>query len=217
MKERLNNKKGEVITLVALILICLVEVIFRAITLGEAALGISNAGEQITTIIFAALILAFIARGNEKISYVCCGALVAYFVMDQLFEFPGTIGELIVGLSNPLGAVSIAIRLLAMVGVVAMCVVLVEYVNDGSIYKRAYNVTTLVTLILHVIGIVLAIIAIVSLNTASLPNGTDSTLYQNHLIIVILNNVSRIVMVVLLGIFAYESANRQLKREKNAQ
>ena len=213
MKKRLLDKKAQVITLAALILICLAEVIFRAVTLGEAALGISNAGEQITTTLFAAIILIFIAKGNERISCVCCGALIAYFVMDQLFELPGTVGELLVDVSNTLGALSIAVRLLAMIGIVAMCVVLVEYVNDGSIYKRAYNVITLITLLLHVVGIVLAIIALVSLNGAPVSNSADISIYQNHLALVIFNNVNRIAMVVLLAIFAYDSANRQLKRD----
>jgi hypothetical protein len=212
MEKRLHGKKLEVITLIALILICLAEVIFRAVALGEAALGISNAGEQITTIIFAAIILIFTAKKNDRISYVCCGALVAYFVMDQLFELPGTIGDLLVDVSNTLGALSIAVRLLAMIGIVAMCVVLVEFVNDGSIYKRAYNVITFITLLLHVVGIVLAVIALVSLNGATVADGTNITLYQNHLSLVIFNNVNRIAMVILLAIFAYDSATRQLKR-----
>ena len=133
--------------------------------------------------------------------------------MDQLFELPGTVGELLVDVSNTLGALSIAVRLLAMIGIVAMCVVLVEYVNDGSIYKRAYNVITLITLLLHVVGIVLAIIALVSLNGAPVSNSADISIYQNHLALVIFNNVNRIAMVVLLAIFAYDSANRQLKRD----
>ena len=217
MKKRLLDKKAQVITLAALILICITEVIFRCVTLGEAALSISNAGEQITTTLFAVIILIFIAKGNERISYVCCGALIAYFVMDQLFELPGTVGELLVDVSNTLGALSIAVRLLAMIGIVAMCVVLVEYVNDGSIYKRAYNVITLITLLLHVVGIVLAVIALVSLNGASVSNSADISIYQNHLALVIFNNVNRIAMVVLLAIFAYDSANRQLKRDNTAK
>ena len=93
----------------------------------------------------------------------------------------------------------------------------VEYVNDGSIYKRAYNVITLITLLLHVVGIVLAIIALVSLNGASVSNPADISIYQNHLALVIFNNVNRIAMVVLLAIFAYDSANRQLKRDNAAK
>lgn len=205
MKNGIHEKKARIPILISLIFVSLAEIIYRALVVGEAALSTDNSGEQIALLAFAAIILFFTAKGNEKISYVSCGALIAYFVMDQLVELPGMIGSLLSNISSPVVAVTIAIRLLTMIGVVVIAALLAEYVNDGSIYNRTFIATYWITVLLHAAAICLSIGCVVSGNAPDL---------QKETILVIFNNVYRIIMVVLFVSFAYESANLQLKREK---
>ena len=157
MIKKLQGQKARIAILITLIVAALVDVLFRAIVMKEAALNIANAGEQVTVIVFAAIILLFMAKKNDKIAYVSCGALIAYFVMDQLIELPSTIGNFAANISNPIVSISIAIRLLTMVGIVAIAVLLAEYVNDGSIYNGAFNVVFWVTILLHVVSILISV------------------------------------------------------------
>ena len=208
MKKLLQGKKSRIAILIALIVTALVEVLFRAIVMREATLGIANAGEQVTVIVFAAIILLFMVKKNDKLSYISCGALIAYFVMDQLFELPGMIGNLIANVSEPAIVISIAIRLLTMVGIVAIAALLAEYVNDGSIYNRAFNIVFWITILLHVASIAF------SASGLFLPvNSPELALLQKQNVLIIFNEIYRIVMVLLFTSFAYDSANRQLKRE----
>ena len=207
MKNGIHDKKARTPILITLILVSLAEVIYRAIAVGAAALGTANSGEQVTILVFAAIILFFTAKGNEKISYVSCGALIAYFVMDQLIGLPGMIGKLLANISNPIVAASVAIRILTMIGVVVLAALLAEYVNDGSIYNRTFVATYWITVLLHAAAICLSVGCIIS--------GTAPALQQDTTL-VIFNDLYRIVMVVLFVSFAYESANLQLKREKAA-
>ena len=204
MNTRLNTKNARIAILISLIVIALAEILFRAIAVGAASLSTSNAGEQITVIVFALIILIFTAKDNDKISYICCGALIAYFVMDQLFELPGMIGNLIAYISTPIIAITVAIRLLTMIGILVIGVLLVEYVNDGSIYNRAFNVSYWITILLHV--------AVICVSFGCIISGKAPSLQKNTALIVF-NDIYRIIMVVLFTSFAYDSANRQLKRE----
>jgi hypothetical protein len=214
MIKRLQGKKARIAILVTLIATSLVDVLFRAIVMKEAALSIANAGEQVAIIVLAAVVLLFMAKKNDKLSYVACGALVAYFVMDQLIELPGMIGNLIANLSEPAIIISIAIRLLTMVGIVAIAVLLAEYVNDGSIYNRAFNVVFWLTILLHVASVAFSVVGLVlTSNLAEVPNASELALLQKQNVLIILNEIYRIIMVVLFTSFAYDSAKRQLKRE----
>lgn len=218
MKKTLQNPKSRIAILIALIVTALAEVLFRAIAMKEAALATANAGEQVTVLAFAAVILFFAAKGNDKLSYISCGALIAYFVMDQLFELPGMIGSLVTNISDPTIAMSIVIRLLTMVGIVAIAVLLAEYVNDGSIYNRAFNVIFWITILLHVVAIVISIAGFVVIGTIpNAPVGAELAFLKNQGMLVIFNDVYRILMVLLFTSFAYDSAKRQLKRENLAK
>ena len=57
MKNRLHDKKAGIAILVALIIISLAEIIFRAVAMGEAVLTTSNLGEQLAVIALAVTIL----------------------------------------------------------------------------------------------------------------------------------------------------------------
>ena len=214
MIKKLQGKKARIAILITLIVAALVDVLFRAIVMKEAALGIANAGEQVAIIVLAAVVLLFMAKKNDKLSYISCGALVAYFVMDQLIELPGIIGNFAVNVSTPHIAISIAIRMLTMVGIVAIAVLLAEYVNDGSIYNGAFNVVFWITILLHVASIAVSALGfILPVNSADVFNATELANFQNQGVLIIFNEIYRIIMVVLFTSFAYDSAKRQLNRE----
>jgi hypothetical protein len=209
MIKKLQGQKAGIAILITLIVTALADVLFRVIVMKEAALGTANAGEQVAIIALAAIILLFMAKKNDKLSYISCGALVAYFVMDQLIELPGMIGNLVANISSSTVSISIAIRLVTMVGIVAIAVLLAEYVNDGSIYNRAFSVLYITTITLLAISLLWAIyqLAFTSIE------GVQNIVLKQQNVLVIFNNIYRIVMVFLFTSFAYDSAKRQLKRE----
>ena len=218
MIKKLQGQKAKIAILIALIVTALAEVLFRAIAVGEAALSTANAGEQITLIVLAAIILFFAAKKNDKLAYVSCGALVAYFVMDQLFELPGMIENLLANIAVPTVAISIGLRLLTMLGIVAISALLVEYVNDGSIYNRAYNIIYWATILLHVASIAFCVVGMVLFGgSADASNAAEFAVLQKQSMLIIFNDAYRIIMVILFTTFAYDSAKRQLEREKLAK
>jgi hypothetical protein len=214
MIKKLQGQKARIAILITLIVTALAEVLFRAIVMKEAALGISNAGEQVAIIVLAAVVLLFMAKKNDKLSYVACGALIAYFVMDQFIELPGMIGNLAVNISEPAITISITIRLLTMVGIVAIAALLAEYVNDGSIYNRAFNVVFWTTILLHVASVAFSVVGLVlTSNLPEVPTAAEFALVRKQNMLIVFNEIYRIIMVVLFTSFAYDSAKRQLNRE----
>ena len=210
MKNRLHGKKAGIVILVSLIIVSVAEVIYRAVIANGIAFTTSNFGEQLTVIIFALMILIFTAKGKDRVCYILYGAWIAYFVMDQAFELPGMVGELIMNFSAPGVAISnILLRLLSMLCIIALSTLLVEYMNDGSIYNRAFNILTVITLLLLVVTIVLSICGII---LGVVPNGIDLALLQQQVMLIIFNNLYRIAMVFLFTFFAYDSAKKQLSK-----
>ena len=213
MIKKLQGQKARIAILITLIVVALVDVLFRAIVMKEAALGIANAGEQVAIIVLAAVVLLFMAKKNDKLSYITCGALVAYFVMDQFIELPGMIGNLAANISTSYIAISIAIRLLTMVGIIAIAVLLAEYANDGSIYNRAFNVTFWIIILLHVVSIAISVSGFVMFGNATNMTGeVNIAVAQQEATLIVFNEIYRIIMVVLFTSFAYDSAKRQLNR-----
>ena len=212
MKNRLHDKKAGIFILISLILISVAEVIYRAIIANGIAFTTSNFGEQLTVIIFALMILIFTAKGKDRVCYILYGAWIAYFVMDQAFELPGMVGDLIINFSQPHMVISIGLRLVSMLCIIALSALLVEYMNDGSIYNRAFNILTVITILLHVVTIVLGTCGIIFGKASEAPNGMDLTLLQQQVVLVIFNNLYRIAMVFLFTFFAYDSAKKQLNK-----
>ena len=218
MQKMLEGKKVRVGLLIALAIVALAEILFRSIVVGELALSTSNAGEQVTVLVMALVTLLLIAKNNDKLSYVACGALIAYFVMDQLFELPGMIAYLVANFADVAVAIAIAVRILTMVGVVAIGVLLAEYVNDGSIYNRAFTAIFWITVLLHVAIILFQASGLIFLGLANdAPADADVSLLLKQVALIIFNDVYRVVMVFLFTAFAYDSAKRQLKRENIAE
>ena len=153
MKTRPRDKKAGVIILAALIVISLVDIIFRAVAMGEAVFTTANHGEQLALIVLAVTILILNAKGKDRTCYICYGAWIAYFIFDQFFEFPGMIGDLLSNISSPVITLSIVLRLITMVCIVVIGVMPVEYMSDGTICKRAFNALCLIALLLFAVDI----------------------------------------------------------------
>ena len=212
MKNRLHDKKAGIAILVSLIVISLAEVIYRAVIANGIAFTTSNFGEQLTVIIFALIILIFSAKGKDRVCYIIYGAWIAYFVMDQAFELPGMIGDLCINFSDPIISIVIVIRMVSMLCIIALSALLVEYMNDGSIYNRAFNTICVITVLLHVVTIGISINGLILLNTTKVPSEVDVNLLNRHNMLVIFNNLYRILMVFLFAFFAYDSAKKQLSK-----
>ena len=140
MKNRLHDKKAGIVFLAALIIISLADIISRVAILGEAVYTARNLGEQVAVVVLAATILILGAKGKDRICYICYGAWIGYFVLDQLFELPGMIVTLIKAItSNGYGISALIFTIIASLGFIAIAALLVEYMNDGTIYSRAFN------------------------------------------------------------------------------
>ena len=203
MKNRLHDKKAGIFILVSLIIISVAEVIYRAVVANEIVFTTSNFGEQLAVIIFALMILIFTAKGKDRVCYIIYGAWIAYFVMDQAFELPGMVGDFVINFSQTRMAISISLRLVSMLCIIALSALLVEYMNDGSIYNRAFNTLCVITILLHVVSIGMSFYSIIKI---------EPDLYQKQNILVIFNNLYRIAMVFLFAFFAYDSAKKQLNK-----
>ena len=104
MKNRLHDKKAGIAILVALIIIALAEIAFRIVFAQDSLLDIAsyNLGEQLTVIVLASIILFFNAKGKDRICYLCYTAWIGYFVLDQLFQLPRVIFDVVPFTSNGL-------------------------------------------------------------------------------------------------------------------
>ena len=202
MKKRLHDKKAGVAILISLFIISLAEIIFRAVALREISFTTSNFGEQLAVIALAVTILILTAKGKDRAAYICYGAWVGYFVLDQIFELPGFLSTLLATatVTKPIGMVVGILYVVSMIGIIAIGALLVEYMNDGTICNRAFNtlcVITISAIVLHVIGDVFYI---------TTQNGNF------ELWLSVLNNIRRCIMIFLFTFFAYDSAKAQLKK-----
>ena len=212
MKKRLHDKKAGVAILIALIVISLAEVIFRTVAMGlEAILTTANFGEQLAVIALAVTILTLNAKGKDRACYICYGAWVGYFVLDQLFELPGNIVGFImllageITLSSP--AISIVMNastLLSMILTIAIGILLVAYINDGTICNKAFNVLCVGTIVLIFFNMALTVYDVIVSANAKFLLATFHDMY-------------RIAMIFLFAFFAYDSAKHELKKAKLAK
>ena len=219
MKNRLHDKKAGIAILVALIIISVAEVIFRAVAMGlEAVFTTANFGEQLAVIVLAVTILTLTAKGKDRACYVCYGAWAGYFVLDKLFELPGVIAGLISPIMLPTESmfmtanVAHVARILAMCGVIAIGILLVEYINDGTICNRVFNSLCVITTLLYAVVIVMSVCGFVLGASAGAANGMDLALIQQQIILNVFNAVYCIIMVFFFTFFAYDSAKHQLKK-----
>ena len=205
MKKRLHDKKAGIALLTTLIVISVLEWIFRIACIGEDLVATPNAGEPIAIAIFAILIMIFTLKGKDRMSHVCFAVWVGYFILDQFFELPGMLANFAANVSNTAVTVSIVIRLLTMLCIVAIGALLLEYMNDGTICNRAFNVLCIVTILLIAVEIFNGIFT-------GLVFGPDVARIKKQAMLVLFNNAYRLTMVFLFTFFAYDSAKIQLKK-----
>ena len=203
MKKRLHDKKAGIALLATIIVIALAEIVFRIVFAHESLRDIvsHNLGEQLVAVILASTILLFTAKGKDRICYLCYTAWIGYFVLDQLFQLPRVIFDVVPFTSNGLST-SILVPvfyLISLVCIVALGILLVEYMNDGSICNRAFNVFS-------VVGI-LTILASIIVNIVVVINNKDIPVLLSSF-----HNLYRLAMVFMFTFFAYDGAKAQLKK-----
>ena len=206
MKNRPRDKKAGIIILAVLFIISLADVILRATTLENIASTAANHGEVFMTAILSLLLIIFALKGKDRIFYILSGAWLGYFAFNQLFDLPEIISMFFGAMKNYDGFTDFAIlfHVLSMVCIIAIGALLVEYMNDGTIYNKAFNILCTITILTFVVNIVLGIYDIVVLNDISA-------------VLAILNNLSRAAMVFFFTFFAYDSAKMQLEKTKLAK
>jgi hypothetical protein len=205
MRKRLHDKKAGIAILLALFVLSLAETVGSLIL--DTEFSNFNLGVPFATMIFAAVVLILTFAGKNRICYICYGAWIAWFVMEQIFEFPGMISTLCSTIGNieelsAMGAaaaalVSISLRMATMICIIAIGALLVEYMNDGTIYNRAFNILCVITILLLLASVILGL--------------TRARITMN-MIIYVINTLSRLAMILLFTFFAYDSAKAQLKK-----
>ena len=205
MKKRLHDKKAGVAILISLIIISLAEIVSRVLILKESMLNTSTTGEPAIIVLLAAIIMIMTFRGKDRACYICYGAWLGYFVFNQIFELPGLISTLISIINSnnwvfTIGNLAFLCRILSMITIIAIGVLLVEYMTDGTICNRAFNGLCIATVVLILANIVISICVAIQ------------GLYPMDILIQAINNMSRLAMVFLFTFFAYDSAKAQLKK-----
>ena len=208
MKKRLHDKKAGIAILLALIIISLADVIFRAVAIGEAVLTTSNLGEQLAVIVLAVTILILTAKGKDRVCYLLYGAWIGYFVLDQMFELPGAIINIIStlasGVINPGQAMGLSTNILfvlSSITIIAIGALLIEYMTDGTIYNRAFNILCVLTSVMLLCTVVIPVCGAISTGLNEIWLGVFKNLYC-------------LTMVFLFTFFAYDSAKMQLEKTK---
>ena len=219
MKKRLHDKKAGIAILIALIIISVAEVIYRAIVIGKAVLTTSNLGEQLTVIALAVTILILTAKGKDRACYICYGAWIAYFVLDHIFELPGTLisflSDQLINKPNIIGSVGPICQILSFIGVITLGALLIEYMNDGTIYNRAFNVISIITVSLIVaslIGDAFILITAPMMKEIMADVAVNTGFKPEELVLASFNNIYRLTMIFMFTFFAYDSAKAQLKK-----
>ena len=205
MKNRLHDKKAGIAILISLIVLSLAEIVFRHFFLREMISSTANYAETLAVLILALTILIFTLKGKDRLSYILYGAWIAYFVLDQFFELPGTIFNLLFPPQMPteniffIANIGHIFYILSMCGIITIGCLLAEYMNDGTIYNRAFNIISFFTVLLLLVNISTSCIIVIK-----------DRFYE--LLFITFNNLYRLVMIFLFTFFAYDSAKKQLSK-----
>ena len=211
MKNRLHDKKAGIFILVSLIIISVAELIFRALVVGERVFTTPNLGEQLVVIGLALTILILTAMGKDRVCYILYGAWIGYFVLDQVFELPGAIAELVrfMAVMPSLGGI---IRILISISIIGIGVLLAEYMNDGTIYNKLFNIFCLFAVLFVFVAIFMSVNALFS-DMSGLSNDMfTSEQLKINVTFDLFNNLYRGAMIFLSAFFAYDSAKKQLNK-----
>ena len=124
-------------------------------------------------------------------------------MLDQLFELPGAIGVGVSGLMSGEATFLLTfggtLRYLSMIGVIAIGVLLVEYMCDGTIYNRTFNALSIITVLTILSQVVIPVAGVIA-------SGDIVPLLDTF------NGLYRMTMIFLFVFFAYDSAKAQLKK-----
>ena len=210
MKNRLHDKKAGIFITSILFIISLGETIIRALQ-PDYLHAYSNFGETLSIAIFTALILFFSSTKKDRLCYICYGVFIGWFVLEETLSVPNALASLsnafasmefnaTVSTSAPVAAIAFGIlNVLIKICIVAIGALMIEYMNDGTIYNRAFNVLCFATILLLLISVIASIHGLI-LGKAV------------ELVLFVLNNIYRITMVFLFTFLAYDSAKKQLSK-----
>ena len=212
MKKRLHDKKAGIAILLALIIISLVEVIFRAVAMGEAVLTTANLGEQLAVIALAVTGLILTAKGKDRACYILYGAWIGYFIFDHIFELPGSVIVVVNFISSGVPSLGGIVRVAISIFIIALGVLLVEYMNDGTICNKLFNAFSLIAVLLVLVSLGLSGSALASDLSSFAPGVLTAEELKTNIALDAFNNIYRITMIFLCTFFAYDSAKMQLKK-----
>ena len=211
MKNRLHGKKAGIPILVSLIIISVAEIIYRAVVAGDRIYSTSNLGEQLVVLGLALIILILTAMGKDRACYILYGAWIGYFVLDQVFELPGAIADLVrfMAVMPSFGGI---IRILVSISIIGIGVLLAEYMNDGTIYNKLFNIFCLFAVLFVFVAIFTGVKALFS-DMSGLSNDLlTSEQLRVNVTLDLFNNLYRGAMIFLSTFFAYDSAKKQLSK-----
>ena len=209
MKNRLHDKKAGIPILISLIIISVAEIIYRAVVAGDRIYTTSNLGEQLVVLGLALIILILTAMGKDRACYILYGAWIGYFVLDQVFELPGAIVNLVHMADMPLGGI---IRILISISIIGIGVLLAEYMNDGTIYNKLFNIFCLFAVLFVLVAIFMSVNALID---GMSRHSNDMVIREQLKVNVtfdLFNNLYRGAMIFLSTFFAYDSAKKQLSK-----
>ena len=212
LKNRPHGKKMGIIILAVLFIVSLAETIIRALQPGYD-FAVTDLGEPFAIAILSAIILFFSFKKKDRVCFVCFGAFISWFMLEEALSVPGTVKTLVDMIVNAeeiaamangsatMPIVAVVIHLLTSLSTVAIGALVVEYLSDGTIYNRAFNTFCMITVLLHLAAIIINIVGLANAFTVEIG-------------LLILNNLHRIIMVFMFAFFVYDSAKMQLEKTK---
>ena len=201
MKKRLHGKKAGIVILAILLVLSMADMLLRATVFNEIAFSATNHGETIITVIFSILLIVLALKKKDRVFYLFCGVWLAYFMMNQLYGMPNMLETLVycAKTENIFGTIAAVAHLLSIISILAIGVLLVEYMNDGTICNKAFNTLCVITVVL------LGFLVLHTLHSTCNYGNTE-------VILAVLHELSRLTMIFLFTFFAYDSAKAQLKK-----
>ena len=88
---------------------------------------------------------------------------------------------------------------LIVLAIVAIGALVLEYLSDGTICNRAFNVFCIIAVLLLLAAMIINAIGVASVGTV-------------EIVLLLLNNLHRIIMIFLFTCFVYDSAKAYLKK-----
>ena len=118
-----------------------------------------------------------------------------------MFQVPKVIMDVIPFTSKGLNTSTLVpiFYLVSLLCIIVLGALLVEYMNDGSIYNRAFNGFSIVAILTIIASIIVNVIVVIN---------------SKNMIVLLssFHNLYRLAMVFLFTFFAYDSAKKQLSK-----